>query len=99
MIQFQEEKTTCEINAPAQYPAYYRGYIYNSYYVAVLSDTLAIKVSVVPNDLFMRKGTLAEAFRIPSFGDFEPIGNGKFLEVLQLVREGLDCLTAVLYVE
>jgi hypothetical protein len=73
MIQFQDERTTREANASAQYPAYYRGFVYNGYYVAVLSDTLAIKVSVVPTELFVRKGTPAEAFRVPGIGDFEPI--------------------------
>ncbi len=86
MIQFKDEKTTREANASAQYPAYYRGFVYNSYYVAVLSDTLAIKVSLVPTDLFVRKGTPAGAFRVPGIGDFEPIEKGEFLEALQKVQ-------------
>jgi hypothetical protein len=86
MIQFQDEKITREANAPAQCPAYYRGFVYNGYYVAVLSDTLAIKVSVVPTELFVRKGTPAEAFRVPGIGDFEPIDQGEFLEALYKVQ-------------
>ncbi len=92
MIQFQNEKTTREAEVSAQYPAYYRGYVYNSYCVAVLSDTLAIKVSVVPTDLFVRKGTPAEAFRLPGIEDFELIGEGKFLEALQKVLNGLKAV-------
>ena len=94
MIQFQNDKTPKETNVPAYYPAYYRGYVYNSYYVAVLSRTLAIKVSVVPTDIFMRKSTRAEAFQLPGFEDFEPIEREDFLKALQQVKLVMDELTA-----
>lgn len=86
MIQFQDEKPTREADVPAQYPAYYRGYVYNRYFVAVLSDTLAIKVSVVPSDVFIRKGTPDEMFRTPSFNDYQPVDEGQFLKALKLVE-------------
>jgi uncharacterized membrane protein len=56
--------------------------------------TLAIKVSVVPTDLFVRKGTPAEAFRVPEIGDFEPINREGFLKALQQVKLVIDELIA-----
>ena len=94
MIQFQDDKTPRETNVPAHYPAYYRGYVFNSYYVAVLSRKLAIKVSVVPTDLFVRKGTLANVFQSPGFEDYEPIEREDFIEALQRAKLVMDELMA-----
>jgi hypothetical protein len=67
---FKQEKIMQAVHVAVQYPTYYRRYVYSSYFVAVLSDTLAIQVSVVPNDIFLRKGTPNYVFRIPDFEDF-----------------------------
>lgn len=94
MILYKEEKVLTEVHVPIEFPAYFQGEVYRSYFVAVFSDTLAMKISVVPHDTSIFKGTPAEVFQFPTYEAYIPVEEKVFLKALkrahQQVKQTLD---------
>ncbi len=100
MILYKEEKVLREIHVPIQFPAYFRGEVYESYFVAVFSDTLAIKISVLPLDTCISIRTPAEVFNSPGYEAYLPVEEKVFRQALQQahqqVKQTLDMFIASL---